>query len=74
MANRNQHVVPHPKGWAVKPEGASKPSSVHPTQESAISTARQTARNQESELLIHGQNGQIRERSSYGNDPHPPKG
>ena len=29
---------------------------------------------QETELLIHGQNGQIRERSSYGNDPFPPKG
>jgi hypothetical protein len=29
--------------------------------------------NQGSELLIHGQNGQIRERNSYGNDPHPPK-
>jgi hypothetical protein len=24
--------------------------------------------------LIHGENGRIRERNSYGNDPHPPKG
>lgn len=27
-----------------------------------------------SEVLIHGENGRIRERNSYGNDPHPPKG
>ena len=32
------------------------------------------ARNQQSELLIHGRNGQIRERDSFGNDPYPPKG
>ncbi|MCG9029717.1 DUF2188 domain-containing protein [Laribacter hongkongensis] len=23
--------------------------------------------------MIHGENGRIRERNSYGNDPHPPK-
>ena len=26
------------------------------------------------ELYIHGRDGRIRERSSYGADPHPPKG
>ncbi len=26
------------------------------------------------EHLIHKQNGQIGERNSYGNDPHPPPG
>jgi hypothetical protein len=25
-------------------------------------------------LYIHGQDGRIRERNSYGNDPYPPKG
>jgi hypothetical protein len=32
------------------------------------------AQNQQSELLIHGENGRIREKNSYGNDPYPPKG
>ncbi len=32
------------------------------------------AQNQKTEMLIHGENGRIRERNSYGNDPHPPKG
>lgn len=70
---KNQHVVPHEDGWAVKGEGNSKVTKVTETQQQAIDAARQIAKNQESELLIHGRNGQIRERDSYGNDPNPPK-
>lgn len=44
------------------------------TQAEAIQRAREIARNQESELFIHGRNGKIRERDSYGNDPFPPRG
>ena len=71
---KNQHVVPHSEGWGVKGEGNSKVTRVFETQRDAIAYGRQQAINQSSELLIHGQNGQIRERNSYGNDPHPPKG
>ena len=28
----------------------------------------------QSEVLIHGTNGKIRAKDSYGNDPNPPKG
>ncbi|TCP05507.1 uncharacterized protein DUF2188 [Rubrivivax gelatinosus] len=31
------------------------------------------ARQGQGELLIHGQDGRIRARDSYGNDPCPPK-
>lgn len=74
MSHKNQHVVSHPDGWAVRGEGNEKVTSVHPTQREAIEVARDIARNQQSELLIHGEDGQIRERNSYGNDPFPPKG
>lgn len=74
MTKRNQHVVPHDRGWAVQGAGAGRATSVHPTQQAAIDAARDIARNQGSELLIHGRNGQIRARDSHGNDPHPPKG
>lgn len=74
MSNKNQHVVPHPKGWAVKTEGRSEPDSVHRTQSKAISEARNNAQKGGSELFIHNRGGQIRERNSYGHDPHPPKG
>ena len=71
---KNQHVVPHAGGWAVRGAGNERATSVHPTQSEAIGAARDIARNQQSELLIHGRNGQIRERDSFGNDPYPPKG
>lgn len=74
MSKRNQHVVPHPDGWAVRGAGNQKATSVHVTQREAVESARETAMRSGSELLIHGENGRIRARSSYGNDPYPPKG
>jgi hypothetical protein len=71
---RNQHIVPHPKGWAVKGAGSDRATKVVDTQREAIGIARGIAQNQQSEMLIHGENGRIRERNSYGNDPFPPKG
>ena len=72
--SKNQHVVPHSQGWAVKSAGASRAASVHERQSDAINAARDAARAQKSELLIHGRDGQIRARDSYGNDDFPPKG
>jgi len=74
MKSKNQHVVPHHEGWAVKGAGNQRATSVHKTQSEAIKDARDIAQNQKSEMLIHGRNGQIRERNTYGSDPHPPKG
>lgn len=72
---KNQHVTPHRKGgWQVKGEGNSRATIRTDTQAEAIVAAREIARHQESELFIHGTNGQIRERDSYGNDPYPPEG
>lgn len=34
--SKNQHVVPHKDGWAVKGEGADRASSTHRTQSEAI--------------------------------------
>lgn len=74
MSGKNQHVIPHQQGWAVKSEGVSKASSVHETQKEAIDRGREVSRKQGTELLIHGRDGRIRERDSHGNDPCPPKG
>ena len=71
---KNYHVVPHTDGWAVKKEGASRASSIHSIQQNAIDHGQTYAKSSNAELLIHGRNGQIRERNSYGNDPFPPKG
>lgn len=74
MSQKNQHVVPHQRGWAVKGAGNERATSVHQTQQEAIAAAKEIAQNQRSEMLVHGENGRIRERNSYGNDPYPPKG
>lgn len=69
---KNQHVVPHPEGWAVKGAGNSKATKVTQTQKEAIAIAEHIARNQQSDTKIHGTDGKIRAGNSYGNDPHPP--
>ena len=70
---KNQHVVPHSNGWAVKGAGNERATKVVPTQKEAISIATGIAKNQKSETKIHGTNGQIRGGNSYGNDPCPPR-
>lgn len=71
----NQHVTPHPDGgWQVKGEGNTKATVHTGTQKEAIDIAREIAKNQGSELVIHGADGKIRQKDSHGNDPFPPKG
>jgi uncharacterized protein YdaT len=69
----NQHVVKRENGWAVVGAGNSRDTSVHPTQSAAIERAREIAKNNRSEVVIHGQDGKIRDKDSYGNDPFPPR-
>jgi NTP pyrophosphatase (non-canonical NTP hydrolase) len=69
---KNQHVVKHPEGWAVKGAGNSRATKVTRTQAEAIEVAQDIARNQHSDTKIHGQDGKIRAGNSYGNDPCPP--
>lgn len=74
MSKPGQHVVPNESGWSVKRAGATKASSVHRTQQEAVAAATRLAQNQRTELYIHGRDGRIRERNSYGSDPRPPRG
>jgi hypothetical protein len=74
MSKPGQHVVPNGGKWSVRRAGSSKASGTFDTQGEAIAKARDVARNQGTELFIHGRDGRIRERDSYGNDNHPPKG
>lgn len=71
---KNQHVVPKGDNWAVRGASNEKVTKIVPTQKEAIKIARDIAINQGSEMFIHGENGQIRERNTYGKDNFPPKG
>lgn len=71
---KNQHVTKHPGGgWQVKGAGNQKATTVTDTQKQAINAAIPIAKNQKSEVVIHGTNGRIRDKDSYGKDPNPPK-
>lgn len=72
MGGKNQHVVQREDGWAVRGERNTRDTSHHRTQTDAIDAARDIARNQRSEVVIHDRQGRIRDRDSYGNDPNPP--
>lgn len=74
MSKKNQHVVPHGGDWAVRGAGNQRVTSIHATQAAAERAAREIAQNNNSEVVIHRPNGEIRDKNSYGNDPFPPKG
>jgi uncharacterized protein DUF2188 len=75
MSNKDVHVTPRPDGgWGVGRAGAQRQSSLHGTQASAEAEGRRLARQDGVEFNLHGRNGQVREKDSYGNDPNPPKG
>lgn len=74
MAKRNIHVVPHPEGgWQTKRAGAERAGSRHETKHEAMDQGRQTAIREGVELVIHGSDGKIQDKDSFGNDPFPPK-
>lgn len=74
MAAKSQHVVPRGNKWAIRKTGAEKVTRRFNTQQEAIKAARGIARNQGGEVFIHGPDGRIRGRDSYGNDSVPPRG
>jgi len=71
---KNQLVIKRGNDWAVQGEGNDRATRITRTQKEAINIAREIAKNQGSEVTIQGRDGRFRDKHSYGNDPHPPKG
>lgn len=70
---KNIHITHRADGsWAVKGEKDNRASSLNKTQGEAIEKGRAIAQNNKSELIIHDRENKIRDKDSYGNDPHPP--
>ena len=68
------HVVPSENSWRVEVKRPG-PATLHA--QDAIGGgegARQIARSNQPELLIHGRNGRVRDRSTYRRDPRQIKG
>ena len=71
MSAKNIHVSP--AGGAVQHEGGGQ-RQVFDRQDDAIAAGTKKAQQDHVELLIHGRDGQIRERNSFGHDPRDVKG
>ena len=75
QTNSAIHTVPSDTGWTNTREGSDRPlGGTYRTQDEAIRAGRVRAKADQVEHLIHGRDGKIRERNSYGNDPNPPQG
>ena len=74
MSNRAQHVVPRGDHWSVRSSGAVRVAGTFATQGEALAVARARAMSRGTFLYIHGRDGLIQERISFGEDPHPSKG
>ena len=73
MPNRNVHTVHTEKGWANKFEKSSRNIGYYDTKTEAQAAGRITAMKNNSEHIIHGLNGRIQNKNSYGNDNCPPR-
>lgn len=71
--SRDVQTVPMGDGWANK-VGGMQVGEVFRTQEEATTAGRQLATQNRSEHTIHGQDGKIKEKNSYGTDPRDIRG
>ena len=72
----NVHVVPsktQPGKFVVKEAGNSQAITRPETQAKSIQKAILVAKQNQSEVVIHGRDGKIRDSDSYGSDPNPPR-
>jgi uncharacterized protein YdaT len=61
----HQHVVPYENGWAVRREGNKRVTSKHRKQDTAIRKAKSIARKKKADVIIHREDGTIRDRISF---------
>jgi hypothetical protein len=68
MRNNEVHVVHKGSGWMVEVVGQEGARSFE-TQQEAEDAGRELAKQAKKELVIHREDGVIREKDSYGGDP-----
>ncbi|UOQ43867.1 DUF2188 domain-containing protein [Halobacillus salinarum] len=65
LLDKGEHVVPHEDGWAVQAADAKKPDKVFKRKEDAVDRAKEVAKNKGTPIIIHDQDGNIQDQSSY---------
>lgn len=67
-------VSKHEKGWQTKVAGDERAYRVYSTQIEAKEQGINLAKKLHAEFTLHGKDGKIREKNSYGNDPRKVRG
>ncbi len=66
------HIFINDQGWVVKRLKDSR-ARIFSNKTEALEHARNEAEANETEVIMHGKDGRILERQSYGQDPYPPQ-
>jgi hypothetical protein len=64
-------VSPRGKNWVAQQDGETL--SKHRTQGAAIDAAKTEARRDRVDVVVQREDGRIRSKDSFGNDPNPPR-
>jgi hypothetical protein len=73
MSKKAYHVIAKTdSGWSVRKTGAGRAVKHFENKEEAVEYGKELSRSQGTELFVHGRNGRIQEKNSYGRDPYPP--
>jgi Uncharacterized protein conserved in bacteria (DUF2188) len=74
MSKNSYHVIAKVNGgWKVKRADAERATKTFATQKDAIEYGRSLSRSHATDLVIHGRDGRLSSKESYGNDPNPPR-
>ena len=60
IKQKNEHVVPRKKGWAVRREGSEKVSKLFITQSEAMNYAGNIAKKDDVNMVVHKHNGEFK--------------
>lgn len=74
MSRKSYHVIANVNGgWNVKRTDAERATRSFASQKDAIEYGRSISRSHATELVIHGRDGRLSSKESYGKDPNPPR-
>ena len=69
MSKKSFHVVVASSGrWGVRTSGSTRSSKIFVSQQDALKHARIMAKDAKGELYVHGIDGTVKEKNSYGKD------
>nr|WP_316656767.1 DUF2188 domain-containing protein [uncultured Gellertiella sp.] len=68
MSTNSKHVIPNGSKWSVRTTGAARASATFPTRKEAVDRACEMARVAGTDHYIHGKDGRIAERLTFGKD------